>query len=159
MSSITYATRGNQLTLSDSVAFKPQTDASFLVRNQTNGIFHAQGFYKGMIANGKRTTFWEENFLKLMATVTITSVFALFNVCNYKYVLVTELLKLGINKITYSIVLYFIDFFMLLILVFYMCYFRKMKESNPDGMGRKKFVLGLLPSVLCFIIAVIVTII
>ena len=107
----------------------------------------------------KEPHFWEENFLKLMATVTITSVFALFNVCNYKYVLVTELLKLGINKITYSIVLYFIDFFMLLILVFYMCYFRKMKEFNPDGMGRKKFVLGLLPSVLCFIIAVIVTII
>lgn len=39
----------------------------------------------------KEPHFWEENFLKLMATVTITSVFALFNVCNYKYVLVTEL--------------------------------------------------------------------
>lgn len=106
----------------------------------------------------KKRQFWETNFTKLRVSVAVLSILLLIPVYLYK-TLINNYSERGISAGIYLYVLYYVDFFSLLICFFYTFNFLKIKKTDPSVMGKKKFIVGLLPSALCFIISIIITII
>lgn len=106
----------------------------------------------------QKRQFWETNFTKLRVSAAVLSILLLIPVYLYK-TLINNYLERGIDAGIYLYVLYYVDFFSLLICFFYTFNFLKIKKNDPSGMGKKKFIVGLLPSALCFIVSIIITII
>ena len=107
----------------------------------------------------KKPYFWEESFSKLTAAVTITSVFVLINICIYRYGLLSVLSEIKTNKLGFFAVLYFLDFFIFLVGIFYVYNFKKIQKRDPEETNGEKFILGLLPTALCFLFSVALSLI
>ena len=92
----------------------------------------------------KKRQFWETNFTKLRVSVAVLSILLRIPVCLYK-TLINNYSERGISAGIYLYVLYYVDFFSLLICFFYTFNFLKIKKTDPSVMGKKSLLLVYCP--------------